>query len=290
MLFKDWWFHGYMDEPPAAGVFMELPAGGTFHGEVACSKALTTYRQETPESKPLPYMACDKAGDNGQMGAVHATDVFPGPGYGESKSVKGAGLGIAYNSDAHSVRPEDFVVISVNHSAPWTREVAFAIPAGLPACPPGGCHCMWGWIPDPMNVQQMYSLVYRCNVTGETGSAYPAPAQVARKCPFDKNNCTVGAKQVSRSGIGAKLTPDALPVPARGQQQPPGPFRLGLLQLRLRLPRRRPDRHLEHRRRQHVEHELVRPGARAVGDADQCVVEHVDEPDMDRDPRHARHP
>ncbi len=251
MAFKDWWFHGYMDEPPAPGVFMELPAGGVFHGEIACGKHHTTYRKETPESKPIPYMACDKAGDDGKMGAVHATDVFPGPAYGESKSVKGTALGIAYNSDPHKVRPEDFVVISVNHSAPWTREVAFAIPSGLPACPAGGCHCMWGWIPDPMNVQQMYTLVYRCNVTGETGSEYPAPAQIARKCPFDKNNCTIGAKQVSgkasdvsrramrlgcaprvgSSGRGRplniprlQLTPDALPVPARGQQQPPGPL------------------------------------------------------------------
>jgi hypothetical protein len=284
---------------------MELPAGGVFHGEIACGKHHTTYRKETPESKPIPYMACDKAGDDGKMGAVHATDAFPGPAYGESKSVKGTALGIAYNSDPHKVKPEDFVVISVNHSAPWTREVAFAIPAGLPACPAGGCHCMWGWIPDPMNVQQMYTLVYRCNVTGETGSEYPAPAQIARKCPFDKNNCTIGAKQVSgrESGgaygprsvvrgveaveVGApkhQLTPDALPVPARGQQQPPGPLRLGLLQLRLRLPRRRADRHLEHRRRQHLEHELVRPRARPVADTHQRALEHVDEPDLDRDP------
>ncbi|TXT10245.1 uncharacterized protein COLE_04179 [Cutaneotrichosporon oleaginosum] len=196
MAFKDWWFHGYMNDPPADGEFMELPAGGEFHGEIACGKALTSYRKETPNSKPLQDMACDKAGDDGKMGAVHATDVFPGPAYGKSKSVKGSALGIAYNSDPRKVKPEDFVVISVNHNAPWTRKVSYSIPAGLPACPAGGCHCMWGWIPDPMNVQQMYTLVYRCNVTGQTGTEYPARPQIPRKCPFDKNNCTIGAKQM----------------------------------------------------------------------------------------------
>jgi hypothetical protein len=55
-----WWFHGYKNKPPAAGVFMELvslelcgnargcaaadwihmdqPAGGKFEGQIACNK------------------------------------------------------------------------------------------------------------------------------------------------------------------------------------------------------------------------------------------------------------
>lgn len=177
---------------------MELPAGGTFVGEIACTKAFTSLGGKNNETgaPPLPLMACDKPGENGAMGAIHATDIFPGPAYGQSKSVRGVGLGIAYESDVYKLKPEDFVVISVNHTAPWLREVGFQIPAGLPPCPEGGCHCLWGWVPDPMNVKQMYSLGYRCNVTGETGTEYPARPQVARKCFFDKNNCTSGAKQV----------------------------------------------------------------------------------------------
>lgn len=179
---------------------MELPAGGTFVGEHGCGKDQTSFGGRNNESgaPPLPYMACNTPGDDGHMGAIHATDVFPGPAYGESKSVMGVGLGIAYESDVFKIKPEDFVVISINHTAPWTREVGFQIPSGLPACPAGGCHCMWGWVPDPMNVQQMYTLGYRCNVTGAVGREYPAKPQIARKCPFDKNNCTMGAKQVSK--------------------------------------------------------------------------------------------
>lgn len=186
---------------------MELPAGGTFIGEISCNKGHTSFggnRNETHE--PPPLMACLEPGDDGNMGALHATDRFPGPSYGQSKSVKGTGLAIAYESDVWKLKPEDFVVISVNHSAPWIRETAFQIPAGLPKCPEKGCHCMWGWVPDPMNVQQMYTLGYRCNVTGQTGDQYPAKPLVARKCPFDRNNCTIGAKQVSPNPNGFQLT------------------------------------------------------------------------------------
>jgi len=41
--FSQWWFHGYIHQPPASGTFMKLPAGGTYHGQVACNKAQTTY-------------------------------------------------------------------------------------------------------------------------------------------------------------------------------------------------------------------------------------------------------
>lgn len=35
---------------------------------------------------------------------------------------------------------------------------------------------------------------FRCKVSGKTGTTPIPKAQLARKCPYDKNNCTVGAK------------------------------------------------------------------------------------------------
>jgi hypothetical protein len=58
----------------------------------------------------------------------------------------GTALAIAYTSDVASLQPNDMTVISVVQQSIWTREISYAIPAGLPACPPGGCLCTWNWI------------------------------------------------------------------------------------------------------------------------------------------------
>lgn len=180
-----------MNKPPAAGQVMQLPAGGVFHGEVSCNRAFTTFENYKVGED---IMGCDVAGPDGDGGALHSTDKYGIPA-SETKNVKGCGLGIAYKSDPTTIVPEDFVMISTNASCPWRRDVDFQIPSGLPACPPGGCHCLWGWIHNAdAGTEQMYQLMYRCEVTGNTGTVPLPPAQVARKCPFDKNNCTVGAK------------------------------------------------------------------------------------------------
>jgi hypothetical protein len=192
MNFNQWWFHGYIDQPPAAGVFMDLPAGGTFHGEVHCNRDLTSHRGYKPGED---IMGCNLPGGDGAGGPLHSTDKWGIPA-SETKNVKGCGLAIAYKSDAKSINPEDFTVISTNDKCPWRRAVDFQIPANLPKCPPGGCHCLWGWIhSSEAGTQQMYQVMYRCQVTGQTGNvALPAP-KIANKCPTDRSNCTVGAKQ-----------------------------------------------------------------------------------------------
>lgn len=111
--------------------------------------------------------------------------------------IKGAGWAIAYESDVTKIQPEDFVMISTNQSAPYWRETIYGFPAGLPPCPQGGCHCAWVWIHSPVGGgQEMYMTGYRCMVMNADPNAKPlAKPQVARKCPYDKNNCTIGAKQ-----------------------------------------------------------------------------------------------
>jgi hypothetical protein len=160
-----------------------------FTGEISNNKRFTQWGK-----KPSPDIG-NMASDHLGIGLLHTHDI-PGIPPDQTKEVMGCGLGIAYESDVHKIQPEDFAIISTNRYCPWYLKTDFAIPKGLPPCPPGGCHCMWGWIHNERGGgQEMYFTGYRCNVTGETGTIpIPKPA-VARKCPYDKNNCTVGAKQ-----------------------------------------------------------------------------------------------
>jgi hypothetical protein len=58
----------------------------------------------------------------------------------------GTALAIAYTSDVDKLQPEDVTIISINGTSPWTREVVYEIPRGLPPCPSGGCLVTWNWI------------------------------------------------------------------------------------------------------------------------------------------------
>ena len=51
----------------------------------------------------------------------------------------GCALSIAYASNARDVRPEDFVVFSVQHECVWHRDTVFDVPADMPPCPNGKC-------------------------------------------------------------------------------------------------------------------------------------------------------
>ncbi|ORY34011.1 hypothetical protein BCR39DRAFT_232913 [Naematelia encephala] len=192
LTFSEWWFHGQIDSPPPDGKVMNLPSGGTYHGQVACNKALTTYGQNPAQQTGL--YACDGTGPQGGIGAMHTSDAWESP---DPKDVKGCGIAIAYESDVSKIKPEDFAVISVNYTCPWFKHVDFEIPSDLPACPEGGCHCMWGWIHSAdSGSEQMYFVGYRCNVTGATGTTPIPQTKTANKCdyPTDTSNCTIGAK------------------------------------------------------------------------------------------------
>jgi len=117
----EWWFHGYIDILPPTGAYMTLPAGGTYHGEVACNKALTSYGDNPPQQTGL--YACDT------IGPLHTADAWASP---NPIDVKGCGIAIAYQSDVSLIKPEDFAVISVNYTCPWSKDVDFQIPSDLP--------------------------------------------------------------------------------------------------------------------------------------------------------------
>ncbi len=108
--------------------------------------------------------------------------------------MRGTAIALAYKADVHSIVPEDFVVVSTNQSSPWLRGVDYPLPP-LPACPEGGCHCMWGWVHSSNSGQgENYMIGFRCNVSGPADLPPLPEPKAARKCPFDRANCTVGAQ------------------------------------------------------------------------------------------------
>ena len=54
---EEWFGHGYKNLPPAPGDFLELPSGGTYMGDLACSRSQSKMRNPT-WNNPLPEFAC----------------------------------------------------------------------------------------------------------------------------------------------------------------------------------------------------------------------------------------
>ncbi|GMK58657.1 hypothetical protein CspeluHIS016_0600990 [Cutaneotrichosporon spelunceum] len=175
--FNEWWFHGDIDKPPANGQVFDLPAGGVAHMEVGCKKEVTTYGGRENQD-----LSCD------EWGPIHLWQ-------NNRDDVKGCAIAIAYESNVHAIKPEDFTVISTNRSCPYTRDVTFEIPDQLRECPPGGCHCMWGWVHSAMGGgEEIYFNGFKCQVTGANPNAPPMPrAQPPKKC--SNGGCQQGAKQ-----------------------------------------------------------------------------------------------
>ena len=172
---------------PEEGVFAYLPAGDKFHAQISCNKHFTSWGNTNEAGYAELEYACDTSA------MIHSGhDDFKST---ELKDVKGCGIAIAYESDPNKVKPEDFVVISTDYQCPFLKAVDFAIPEGLPACPEGGCLCSFNWVHSGSGGRpEMVHNGFRCKVTGKTGDKPLAKPVVARKCPYDRNNCTVGAK------------------------------------------------------------------------------------------------
>ncbi|KAH9902607.1 hypothetical protein C8Q73DRAFT_11878 [Cubamyces lactineus] len=191
--FQQWWFHGHLDYPPNPGDFFELPAGKPATTEIACNKGATTWFNS---SEGGDIRQGDNVCPNSPTSEYHTT------GFSD---LKGCALAIAYESDVTKIQPEDFTVFSVNQTCVWTRFTDFQVPARMPPCPPGGCHCAWFWIhSQDSGGEQNYMTGFKCNVTGSTSNVPLAKPQVPRRCGADPDNgkpnaapgnCTYGAKQ-----------------------------------------------------------------------------------------------
>jgi len=127
--FNQWWFKGELDNKPRDGARVKLPAGGKVTVELACGKQHTSFGGAPPNmNDPCPT----------DHPAAHA-----GPNI-DDNLLRGCALAIAYKSDAKQVKPEDFVVFSVQHRCVKDRKTQFDVPK-LPRCPNGKCVCAWFW-------------------------------------------------------------------------------------------------------------------------------------------------
>jgi len=199
-----WWLHhsNNCDQfPPAPGDFLELPAGQNVTVELAVNRAFTSfgfdgkYASDWLDGKTYPenYSAQDPG-----------TNKFPPSGCIQSPNIHtqnqsmaaGTAFAISYQSDIKQVTEENLVVFSVRYHTPWKRLTTYDIPSGLPACPPDGCHCAWGWVPNGCGEPNMYMMPFKCRVNGASSTTPVAPAQPPVWCEDDTSKCVRGAKQM----------------------------------------------------------------------------------------------
>ncbi|KAG6816493.1 hypothetical protein H0H87_005574 [Tephrocybe sp. NHM501043] len=153
------------------------PAGKDFTVEIAANRATTS----------LSY--------NGQ----YASDWVDGQAHADAFNetmAAGTAFAISYQSDLSKVTADNLVVFSVRYHTPWKRLATYSVPAALPACPPGGCICAWGWVPNGCGEPNMYHQGFKCMVTGATATNPVAVAKPPVWCEDDASKCTKGAKQM----------------------------------------------------------------------------------------------
>ena len=173
-----WLFRGNTTPPPD-GAKMALPSGGNVTIEVACEKRHTSFGGgNTASNHPCPT---DPA-------AAHS-----GPDMADA-NLRGCALAIAYKSNAAEVRPEDFVVFSVNHYCVKTLRTVFEVPAGMPPCPNGKCVCGWFWQGQVSN-DEMYMNGFDCEVLNGDPGKRIGKSQPPKECREGMGPCVQGPKQ-----------------------------------------------------------------------------------------------
>lgn len=108
----------------------------------------------------------------------------------------GSAFAISYNSNISDVTMSNLVVFTVRKNTPFYRLATFDVPADLPPCPEGGCHCAWLWIADGCGQDNMYMQPIKCQVTGSNSTRTLGRARTPRYCKDDPRLCTRGAKSM----------------------------------------------------------------------------------------------
>lgn len=196
MNFNEWWFHNHINYPPHDGDVFEFPAGGSAIIEIGCNKGWTSYFASDDGRTDLRDGSGKACGGSAPPASVHAT------GFSD---VAGCGIGIVDKANVNDIKPEDFAIFSANHTCPWYSENVFHVPADMPACSEGVCHCAWFWIHSPNSGgEQMFMNAFKCKITNTKPTAKKiGTPQLARRCGHDPvlnrdgdpKNCTIGAKQ-----------------------------------------------------------------------------------------------
>ncbi|XP_006458724.1 hypothetical protein AGABI2DRAFT_190931 [Agaricus bisporus var. bisporus H97] len=217
---SDWWFHhiNKCDEfPPAPGEFLDLPAGGQFQVEIASNRAKTSLSYSGRDQSDWP-----DGGHYPDNYNVPSCITSPNMHTQNQSMAAGSAFAISYQSDIKQVTPENLVVFSVRYNTPWKRVARFDVPAAMPACPPEGCICAWGWIPDGCGQANIYHQAYRCRVTNPTSSTPLATPKPPVWCEGHPDKCTKGAKQMLywNQADGNNIFTDGLNL--AGQPKSPG--------------------------------------------------------------------
>ncbi|KAJ7184571.1 hypothetical protein C8R46DRAFT_1064474 [Mycena filopes] len=191
---SQWWFHHYnnVDKfPPAAGEFLELPAGKSFTVEIASNRGETSlsfdgaYATDWPDGQNYP-----------EDYNVETCITSPNMHTQNQSRAAGTAFAISYTSDITKVTAENLAVFTVRYHTPWKRLTTYDVPADMPACPDGGCICAWGWVPNGCGQPNMYHLPYRCKVTGATATKAIGAAKPPVWCEGNPSACTPGPRQM----------------------------------------------------------------------------------------------
>ncbi|PRP87496.1 hypothetical protein PROFUN_00707 [Planoprotostelium fungivorum] len=214
MDYNTWWWHSNLNSPPNAtywaaknqrlgltknaGTVFEIPANGVFDLDLASNRAFTQwgwtgkYTVDDPRAAPNPW----KDSEFANVTNAHAS---------KRMDVAGCAVGIAYKSNRFDIKPEDFVIFTVEHDCPARFLQNFSTP-NLPACPNNMCHCAWFWIhksiggtdqmlPIEPDIQQ-YMTPFQCNVVNSLANAPQidyANARAPRKCA-NPSDCVQGPR------------------------------------------------------------------------------------------------
>lgn len=116
---------------------MQLPVGGAATVEISCDKDATSFWPSGPGGDRRDFANPDYPCPGQPTTQFHTNGI---------NDLGGCALGVAYNSDATQVKPEDFTIFSVNQTCVWYLHTSFSIPEQMPKCPNGKCTCAWFWI------------------------------------------------------------------------------------------------------------------------------------------------
>ncbi|KAL4066486.1 hypothetical protein V8B97DRAFT_1027757 [Scleroderma yunnanense] len=199
---SDYWFHhvnGCDDFPPSPGVFLELPAGGSFTVEIAGNRGVTSlsfngqYATEWTDGQPHPGSTTTLTDASySSEGCITTPNIHTQ----NETMASGTAFAISYSSDISQVTLDNLVVFSVRYNTPWQRVTSYDVPANMPACPSGGCTCAWVWIPDGCGEPNIYMEGFKCTVTNAKSTTPVGTPKAPVWCEDNQNNCVQGPKQI----------------------------------------------------------------------------------------------
>jgi hypothetical protein len=184
------------------------PAGGSFNVEMAENKVCTTMSSIVPVDQLGNFGNCRSYDINTYGNFANGSCItMPNLHTRNKTDAAGSAFAISYTNDITRVNEQNLVVFTVAPNTPFERAASFQVPAAMPPCPPGGCICAWGWVPNGCGAPNMYMLPYRCQVTGwnkaraKTLAAPKPPAY----CQGNSTACVKGAKQMVSSSDLSQL-------------------------------------------------------------------------------------